>query len=137
MANLRRMFDILRLLVLHPIGSLEDRVHEHVHVLVDRAGDEEPPMSRVVRPKVGSASTERNAQRRSAEDDTHLAETCAFELERKAGSKRVVSEHLDRFERELVQILPERFELRQEIVREGDDVAADLVRLYDVEDLAR
>src|SRR5712691_9201550 len=88
MANLRRMFDILRLLVLHPIGSLEDRVHKHVDVLVDRAGDEEPPMFRVVRPEVGSASPERNAQRRSAEDDTHLAEIPALpsQSERPAAS---------------------------------------------------
>src|SRR5919109_4066819 len=116
MANLRRVIDILRLLVLHPVCSLEDRVHEHVDVLVDCAGNEKTPMCRVVRREVSSASAERNAQRCSTEDDAHVVEMLLFQSEGKACRKGVASEHLDCLERELVQVLPEQVELRQEIV---------------------
>ena len=37
----RGVVDLLELRVLHPVAALEDRVGEHVDVLVDRAGDQE------------------------------------------------------------------------------------------------
>src|SRR5436190_13151342 len=75
MANLGRVSDIFGLLVPHPVCSLEGRVNEHVDVLVYRAGNEKPFMFCVIRSEVGTASTERNPQRGSTEDDAHFAET--------------------------------------------------------------
>ena len=50
-------------------------------------------------------------------------------------SRRV--EHLHRLERVLVEVLADQRELVQDVVGHGDDVAADLVGLEDVEQLAR
>ena len=58
-------------------------------------------------------------------------------FENEARVVRVAMEHLDGLERELVEILAERVELRQQVVGQRDDVTADLVGLDDVEDLAR
>src|SRR5215207_7183185 len=87
MANLGRVLDILRLLIFHSVCSLKDRVDEHVHVLVDCAGDEEPLMLGVVRREVRSASSERNKQGCSTADDAHLEETArSSQSERPAAS---------------------------------------------------
>ena len=73
MADLGRIVDLLELRVLHPVPPLEDRVREHVDVLVDRPTDQEPAVLTVVGGDVGSASAEAHAQRRSTEDDAHAA----------------------------------------------------------------
>src|ERR1035437_6055952 len=44
--------------------------------------------------------------------------------------------HFDRIEREFGQILTQARQLLQQVMRDRDDVAADLVRLYQVENLA-
>ena len=67
----RDLVDLLHLGVLHPVAALEDRVGEHVDVLVDRAGDEEAAVLAVVGGQVGAAAAERDAQRRAAEDHAH------------------------------------------------------------------
>ena len=46
-------------------------MHQHVDVLVDRAGDQEAAVLAVVGGQVGAAAAERDPQRRSAEDDAH------------------------------------------------------------------
>ena len=73
MADLGRIVDLLELRVLHPVPPLEDRVGEHVDVLVDRPADEEAAVLAVVGGKVGAAASEADAQRRPAEDDAHAA----------------------------------------------------------------
>ena len=49
----------------------------------------------------------------------------------------VAVEHLDGLQRELLEVLAERAELGQQVAGHRDDVAADRVRLDDVEHLAR
>ena len=70
-ADLARVVDLLELRVLQPVAALEDRVREHVDVLVDRPADEEAAVLAVVGRQVGAAAAERDAQRRAAEDDAH------------------------------------------------------------------
>src|SRR6476646_424102 len=55
--------------------------------------------------------------------------------EMEAGGQRVGAEHLHGLEREGVEILAEQVELRDEVARHRDDVAADRVGLDEVEDL--
>ena len=57
--------------------------------------------------------------------------------EPEAGGQRCGPEHLDGLERERVEILAQEIELRDEVVRHRDDVAADRVGLDEVQDLAR
>src|SRR5688572_13237101 len=54
-----------------------------------------------------------------------------------AGVHRVAMEHPHGVERELVEVLAEQLQLAEQVVRDGDDVAAGAVGLDDVEDLAR
>ena len=70
-ADLARVVDLLELRVLQPVAALEDRVREHVDVLVDRPADQEAAVLAVVGGQVGAAAAERDAQRRAAEDDAH------------------------------------------------------------------
>ena len=72
-ADLARVVDLLELRVLQPVAALEDRVREHVDVLVDRPADQEAAVLAVVGRQVGPAAAERDAQRRAAEDDAHRA----------------------------------------------------------------
>ena len=72
-ADLARVVDLLELRVLEPVAALEDRVREHVDVLVDRPADEEAAVLAVVGRQVGAAAAERDAQRRAAEDHAHRA----------------------------------------------------------------
>src|SRR6185312_7660799 len=72
-ADLRGLVDLLELRVLHPVSALEDRVGEHVDVLVDRSADEEPAGLAVVRGDVGPAASEAHAERCPCEDDAHAA----------------------------------------------------------------
>ena len=58
-------------------------------------------------------------------------------LEREARGHRVAVEHPHRLERVLLEVLAEAVELLEQVVRHGDDVAADLVGLDKVEYLAR
>ena len=69
--DLGDLVDLLGLGVLHPVAALEDRVGQHVDVLVDRPGDEEAAVLAVVGRQVGAAAAERDAQRGAAEDDAH------------------------------------------------------------------
>ena len=55
----------------------------------------------------------------------------------KPAATRVAVEHLHGLQRELIEVLAEQVELLEQVVGHGDDVAADLVGLHDVEDLAR
>ena len=71
MPDLGDLVDVLGLRVLHLVAALEDRVHQHVDVLVDRAGDEEAAVLAVVGGQIGAAAAERDPQRRPAEDDAH------------------------------------------------------------------
>src|SRR3990172_9273156 len=61
--------------------------------------------------------------------------SCWLELE--ACLRRVVVEHLHRIERVFVQGPADQTQLLHNVVRHGDDVAADGVGLKDVEKLAR
>ena len=72
-ADLARVVDLLELRVLEPVAALEDRVREHVDVLVDRPADQEAAVLAVVGGQVGPAAAERDAQRRAAEDHAHRA----------------------------------------------------------------
>ena len=63
MPDLRRLVDLLELGVLHPVAPLEDRVGEHVDVLVDRPAHEEAAVLPVVGREVRPAAAERDAQR--------------------------------------------------------------------------
>src|SRR4051812_44673139 len=58
-------------------------------------------------------------------------------LEREPGRLRVAMEHLDGFQRELLEVLAQRLRLGEQVAGHRDDVAADLVGLDEVEDLAR
>ena len=80
MPDRRDVVDVLGLRVLHLVPALEDRVHQHVDVLVDRAGDEEPAVLAVVGGQVGSAPAERDPQGRSAEDDAHRTPASVVDL---------------------------------------------------------
>src|SRR5581483_9816102 len=70
-ADLSDLVDLLELGVLHPVAALEDRVHQHVDVLVDRGGDEKAAVLAVVGRQVGAPAAQRDAQRRAAEDHAH------------------------------------------------------------------
>src|SRR5581483_6399983 len=54
-----------------------------------------------------------------------------------AGSGSIAVEHPHGIERVVRQIAPEQAELAEDVGRDGDDVAADVARLNDVEQLAR
>ena len=71
--DLADLVDLLHLGVLHAIALLEDRVGEHVDVLVDRPGHQEAAVLAVVGGEVGTAASERDPQRRAAEDHAHRA----------------------------------------------------------------
>src|SRR2546430_15995373 len=58
-------------------------------------------------------------------------------LEGKTGGLGVAVEHLDRFQRELIQILSQEVEFLKQVVGQCDDVASNVVGLDDVQDLAR
>ena len=58
MADLGDLVDLLQLGVLHPVAALEDRVGEHVDVLVDRPRDEEAAVLAVVGGQVGPTAPE-------------------------------------------------------------------------------
>ena len=58
-------------------------------------------------------------------------------LQREAGGERVAAEHLHGLQRVLQQILAQQIELLEQVVGDRDDVAADLIGLDQVEDLAR
>src|SRR6478752_157424 len=57
--------------------------------------------------------------------------------ERESRLRGVAVEHLDRVERVVVKIAPDERKLLQNVVRDRDDVAADLVSLEDVQQLSR
>ena len=44
--------------------------------------------------------------------------------------------HLDRIQRELVQVLAHQIQLFQDVVRHGDDITPDIISLEDVQQLA-
>src|ERR1051326_7500340 len=53
------------------------------------------------------------------------------------GVDRVLTEHTDGLERVRRQVLADEGQLAQEVARDGDDLAADRIRLEHVEQLAR
>src|SRR6516162_832256 len=55
--------------------------------------------------------------------------------QRQPGPLRVLEEHRDGVVRHLFEVSPETTDLLQEIVRDRDDVTADVVGLNDVQDL--
>src|SRR5215475_5434280 len=61
---------------------------------------------------------------------------CRPDLQRVAGFCRVVVEHQNGFEGKISQIFPDSLKLRENIVRYGDDVAARIVRLKNLQQLA-
>src|SRR5271165_4727540 len=58
-------------------------------------------------------------------------------LQSEARGHRVAVEHPDRLQRVLIEVLAETVELLEQVVGHGDDVAADLIGLHEVENLAR
>ncbi len=62
----------LKLRVLQPKPVLEDRVRQHVDVLVNRARHKEPTALAVVRRYVGSSPSEADSQRGPGKDDAHV-----------------------------------------------------------------
>jgi hypothetical protein len=58
-------------------------------------------------------------------------------LQPEAGVLGVVVEHFHRVERVVVQVAPDIRQLPEDVVGDGDDVAADFVGLEDVEQFAR
>src|SRR6185437_8306881 len=79
--DLLRLVDLLELRVLHPVALLEDRVGEHVDVLVDRPAHQEAAVVAVVGGDVGAATAEADPQRRPREDHAHTgssSKTCVL-----------------------------------------------------------
>ncbi len=93
MADLADLVDLLQLGVLHPVAALEDRVGEHVDVLVDRPGDEEAAVLAVVGGQIGSAAAERDPQRGAAEDHAHRARVLVIEGPSRRGLREASPNH--------------------------------------------
>src|ERR1700730_9168073 len=59
-----------------------------------------------------------------------VTQTRFIVLERESCGDSVAVEHLHGLERELLEVLAEQVQLRQEIARHGNDLTADLIGLY-------
>src|SRR5664279_5534336 len=109
-----------------------------VDILVDCAGNQESAVLPRVRRKVSTSAAQRNPQWRTSNDHGVVLLSSAFKhtLDLIPRVGRIVVKHLDRLQRILIQVLTNHFEFAQYPIRRGNDVAANIVRLKDVQQLA-
>src|SRR5437870_44027 len=121
--------------VFQEIVVSESAIDGDIDVLVNRCGHHDAATDAVVGGKVCASPSERDAQRRSCDDHSRPSSASA-NSEPVAGSGCVAVEHADGVERELLEVLTDAAKLLQQVMGDGDDVAADCIGLDDVENLA-